>query len=72
MTILTEEKLVNIIKDTVIYSSDISKIEVVMEVLAALRNEVDNEQNKEIYTIAIKGLFDRTVFLKCQKESGLF
>ena len=72
MSILTEEKLVNIIKDTVIYSSDISKIEAVMEVLAALRNEVDNVQNKEIYTKAIKELFDRTLFLKSQKESGLF
>ncbi len=68
MTILTEENLVNIIKDTVIYSSDISKIETVMEVLAALRNEVDNVQNKEIHTKAIKELFDRTIFLKSQNS----
>lgn len=68
MTILTEENLVNIIKDTVIYSSDISKIEAVMEVLAALRNEVDNVQNKEIHTKAIKKLFDRTIFLKNQNS----
>jgi len=67
----TNEQLVDVIKDTVIYSTDISKIEAVMEVLAAIRNKVINEQQKQIYTKAIKVLFDRTVILQSPKESGL-
>ena len=71
MAIFTNVQLVDVIKDTVIYSSDISKIEAVMEVLAAIRNKVNNEQQKQIYTKAIKELFDRTVILQNPKESGL-
>ena len=71
MATFTNEQLVDVIKDTVIYSSDISKIEAVMEVLAAIRNKVTNEQQKQIYTKAIKVLFDRTVILQSPKESGL-
>lgn len=71
MAIFTNQQLVDVIKDTVIYSSDISKIEAVMEVLAAIREKVNNEQQKQIYTKAIKVLFDRTVILQSPKESGL-
>ena len=71
MATFTNEQLVDVIKDTVIYSTDISKIEAVMEVLAAIRNKVINEQQKQIYTKAIKVLFDRTVILQSPKESGL-
>ena len=71
MATFTNEQLVDVIKDTVIYSSDISKIEAVMEVLAAIRNKVNNEQQQQIYTKAIKELFDRTVILQNPKESGL-
>ena len=71
MATFTNEQLVDVIKDTAIYSSDISKIEAVMEVLAAIRNKVINEQQKQIYTKAIKVLFDRTVILQSPKESGL-
>ena len=71
MATFTNEQLVDVIKDTVIYYSDISKIEAVMEALAAIRNKVINEQQKKIYTKAIKVLFDRTVILQSPKESGL-
>ena len=71
MATFTNEQLVDVIKDTAIYSSDISKLEAVMEVLAAIRNKVINEQQKQIYTKAIKVLFDRTVILQSPKESGL-